>query len=143
MGGLHATTERITASGTACLKITYAYVRWVLIQAAPSLSDAQISHSNCVVFGEQLRQRPSQQHGSGVFLSSKTQIKISPFLRCFPYRRSPSAYFEGTHGDRVAGDNTDAIDFVAIASSLRATNGRQALGNTNRLKAVSLVRGRK
>ena len=51
--------------------------------------------------------------------------------------------FEGTHGDRVAGDNTDAIDFVAIASSLRATNGRQALGNTNRLKAVSLVRGRK
>ena len=46
--------------------------------------------------------------------------------------------FEGTHGDRVAGDNTDAIDFVAIASSLQATNGRQALDNTNRLKAVPL-----
>ena len=32
----------------------------------------------------------------------------------------------------------DAIDFVAIASSLQATNGRQALDNTNRLKAVPL-----
>ena len=48
----------------------------------------------------------------------------------------PLHKFEGTHGDRVAGDNTDAIDFVAIASSLRATNGRRAVGNTNRLKAV-------
>ena len=47
---------RDTSSAATCLKITYAYVRWVLIQAAPSLSDAQISHSNCVVFGEQLRQ---------------------------------------------------------------------------------------
>ena len=55
---------------------------------------------------------------------------ISPFPLC--------TMFEGTHGDRVAGDNTDAIDFVAIASSLRATNGWQALGNTNRLKAVPL-----
>ena len=50
--------------------------------------------------------------------------------------------FEGTHDDRVAGDNTDAIDFVTIASSLLATNGRRALDNTNRLKAVSLVHGR-
>ena len=74
----------------------------------------------------------------GAFFVIKTQIKISPFLTCFPYRRSPSAYFEGTHGDRVAGDNTDAIDFVAIASSLRATNGRRAVSNTNRLKAVPL-----
>ena len=40
---------------------------------------------------------------------------ISPFPLC--------TMFEGTHGERVAGDNTDAIDFVAIASSLRATNG--------------------
>ena len=40
---------------------------------------------------------------------------ISPFPLCVT--------LEGTHGDRVAGDNTDAIDFVAIASSLRATNG--------------------
>ena len=50
----------------------------------------------------------------------------------------PLHKFEGTHGDRAAGDNTDAIDFVAIASSLRATNGRRAVGNTNRLKAVPL-----
>ena len=56
---------------------------------------------------------------------------------------APSAYFEGTHGVRFAWGNTDAIDFVAIASSLRATNGGRAFGNTNRLKAVSLVRGRK
>ena len=55
-----------------------------------------------------------------------------------PYRRSPSAYFEGTHGVRFAWGNTDAIDFVAIASSLQATNGRRAVGNTNRLKAVPL-----
>ena len=48
----------------------------------------------------------------------------------------PLHKFEGTHGDRAAGDNTDAIDFVAIASSLQATNGRRAVGNTNRLKAV-------
>ena len=46
--------------------------------------------------------------------------------------------FEGTHGDRVAGDNTDAIDFVAIASSLQATNGIRGVCNTNRLKAVPL-----
>ena len=31
---------------------------------------------------------------------------MSPFLTCFPYHRSPSACLEGTHGDRVAGDNT-------------------------------------
>ncbi len=30
-------------------------------------------------------------------------MQLSPFLRCFPYHRSP---FQGTHGDRVAGDNT-------------------------------------
>ena len=28
-------------------------------------------------------------------------MQLSPFLRCFPYHRSP---FQGTHGDRVAGD---------------------------------------
>ena len=61
----------------------------------------------------------------------------------FPIAVPPLHKFEGTHGDRVAGDNTDAIDFVAIASSLRATNGRRAVGNTNRLKAVPLVHGRK
>ena len=55
-----------------------------------------------------------------------------------PIAVPPLHKFEGTHGDRVAGDNTDAIDFVAIASSLRATNGRRAVGNTNRLKAVPL-----
>ena len=31
---------------------------------------------------------------------------MSPFLTCFPYHRSLSACLEGTHGDRVAGDNT-------------------------------------
>ena len=60
---------------------------------------------------------------------------ISPFPLC--------TSFEGTHGVRSAWGNTDAIDFVAIASSLQATNGRQALSNTNRLKAVSLAHGRK
>ena len=36
------------------------------------------------------------------FISNKT----SPFLTCFPYRRSPSAYFEGIHGVRFAWGNT-------------------------------------
>ncbi len=36
----------------------------------------------------------------------RTLNAISPFLTCFPYHRSPSACLEGTHGDRVAGDNT-------------------------------------
>ena len=47
------------------------------------------------------------------FCSSYTRVEtfrilnaISPFLTCFPYHRSPSACLEGTHGDRVAGDNT-------------------------------------
>ena len=50
----------------------------------------------------------------------------------------PLHKFEGTHGVRSAWVNTDAIDFVAIASSLQATNGERAVGNTNRLKAVPL-----
>ena len=33
-------------------------------------------------------------------------MKLLPFLTCFPYRRSPSAYFEGTHGVRFAWGNT-------------------------------------
>ena len=33
----------------------------------------------------------------------KTLMQLSPFLMCFPYHRSP---LQGTHGDRVAGDNT-------------------------------------
>ena len=98
-------------------------------------------------------------------------MKLSPFLTCLdfgvcapqsasfalatthspnvllnasrPYRRSPSAYFEGIHGVRFAWGNTDAIDFVAIASSLQATNGIQGVCNTNRLKAVPLVHRRK
>ena len=36
----------------------------------------------------------------------RTLNTTSPFLTCFPYRRSPSAYFEGTHGVRFAWDNT-------------------------------------
>ncbi len=45
---------------------------------------------------------------------------------------------KGTHGDRSAWGHTDAIDFVAIASSLQATNGIRDVCNTNRLKAVPL-----
>ena len=37
---------------------------------------------------------------------ASTLNKTSPFLTCFPYRRSPSAYFEGTHGVRSAWGNT-------------------------------------
>ena len=55
----------------------------------------------------------------------------------------PLHKFEGTHGVRFAWGNTDAIDFVAIASSLQATNGIQGVCNTNRLKAVPLVHRRK
>lgn len=62
------TIERITLSGTACIKILYAYVHWVLIQA-----DAfRVLHLNIAVlfgnglscilqtalFGETLRQSP-------------------------------------------------------------------------------------
>ena len=45
MGRLNATTERTTASGTACLKIVYVYVHWVLIQAVPFLFFISV---NCV-----------------------------------------------------------------------------------------------
>ena len=66
---------------------------------------------------------------------------MSPFLTCFPYHRSPSACLEGTHGDRVAGDNTNAIDFVTIASSLCATSSTRI--DCYRSLFMSLVRGRK
>ena len=66
---------------------------------------------------------------------------MSPFLTCFPYHRSPSACLEGTHGDRVAGDNANAIDFVTIASSLRATSSTRI--DCYRSLFMSLVRGRK
>ena len=66
---------------------------------------------------------------------------MSPFLTCFPYHRSPSACLEGTHGDRVAGDNANAIDFVTIASSLRATSSARI--DCYRSLFMSLVRGRK
>ena len=58
-----------------------------------------------------------------------------------PYHRSPSACLEGTHGDRVAGDNTNAIDFVTIASSLCATSSTRI--DCYRSLFMSLVRGRK
>ena len=48
----------------------------------------------------------------------------------------PLRKLEGTHGVRSAWGHTDAIDFVAIASSLQATNGIRGVCNTNRLKAV-------
>ena len=66
---------------------------------------------------------------------------MSPFLTCFPYHRSPSACLEGTHGDRIAGDNANAIDFVTIASSLCATSSTRIDGY--RSLFMPLVRGRK
>ena len=75
---------------------------------------------------------------SASFALATTHSQDVLFNASRPYRRSPSAYFEGTHGVRFAWGNTDAIDFVAIASSLQATNSRRAVGNTNRLKAVPL-----
>ena len=66
---------------------------------------------------------------------------MSPFLTCFPYHRSPSACLEGTHGDRIAGDNANAIDFVTIASSLRATSSTRI--DCYRSLLMPLVRGRK
>ena len=71
----------------------------------------------------------------------RTLNTISPFLKCFPYHRSPSACLEGTHGDRVAGDNANAIDFVTIASSLCATSSTRI--DCYRPLFMSLVRGRK
>ena len=53
----------------------------------------------------------------------------------------PLRDLEGTHGDRVAGDNANAIDFVTIASSLYATSSTRI--NCYRSLFMSLVRGRK
>ena len=47
----------------------------------------------------------------------------SPFLMCFPYHRSPSACLEGTHGDRVAGDNTQHSHRL-LSSSFYVTRSR-------------------
>ena len=58
--------------------------------------------------------------------------------RVFPITVPPLRDLEGTHGVRSAWGHTDAIDFVAIASSLQATNGIRSVCNTNRLKAVPL-----
>ena len=60
---------------------------------------------------------------SASFALATTHSQDVLFNASRPYRRSPSAYFEGTHGVRSAWGNTDAIDFVSIASSLQATNG--------------------
>ena len=65
-------------------------------------------------------------------------MKLPPSSRVSPTAVPPLHKFEGTHGVRSAWGNTDAIDFVAIASSLQATNGGRVVGNTNRLKAVPL-----
>ena len=45
-----------------------------------------------------------KKHGVAVLFDFESEL--SPFLTCFPYRRSPSAYFEGTHGVRSAWGNT-------------------------------------
>ena len=69
---------------------------------------------------------------------SINKIKLPPSSRVSPTAVPPLHKFEGTHGVRFAWGNTDAIDFVAIASSLRATNSRRDVCNINRLKAVPL-----
>ena len=66
------------------------------------------------------------------------KITLPPSSRVSPTAVPPLHKFEGTHGVRSAWGNTDAIDFVAIASSLQATNGIRSVCNTNRLKAVPL-----
>ena len=47
-----------------------------------------------------------------------------PFLTCFPYRRSPSAFFEGTHDVRSAWGNTRCshkkVSFSCYATRSRA-----------------------
>ena len=57
-----------------------------------------------------------------------------------PYHRSPSACLEGTHGDRVAGDNANAIDFVTIASSLCATSSTRIDRDNSLIMPPSFVR---
>ena len=61
--------------------------------------------------------------------------------RVFPITVPPLRDLEGTHGDRVAGDNANAIDFVTIASSLRATSSARI--DCYRSLFMPLVRGRK
>ena len=75
------------------------------------------------------------------FAGCSLKSHITPSLRAFPYCSNLRQFSIKFLIVRKRGQ--DAIDFVAIASSLRATNGRRAVGNTNRLKAVSLVHGRK
>ncbi len=98
------TIERITLSGTACIKIVYAYVHWVLIQAVPfafciSISVLFGNGLSCILqtalFGETLRQSPFVLPScityilggftKGFFLvfhlksvGGKTQIKLPP-----------------------------------------------------------------
>ena len=52
-----------------------------------------------------------------------TKNKTSPFLTCFPYRRSPSAFFEGTHGVRSAWGNT-RLSHRKVSFSTYATRSR-------------------
>ena len=102
-------------------------------------------HGVAVLFDLNPNFPPSSRVWTSAFVKQSASFALATthsldvlFNASRPYRRSPSAYFEGTHGVRSAWGNTDAIDFVAIASSLQATNGRRAVGNTNRLKAVPL-----
>ena len=78
---------------------------------------------------------------SASFALATTHSQDVLFNASRPYRRSPSACLEGTHGDRIAGDNANAIDFVTIASSLRATSSTRIDGY--RSLFMPLVRGRK
>ena len=60
--------------------------------------------------------------------------------RVSPTVVSPLHKFEGTHDVRSAWGNTDAIDFVAIASSLQATNGTRIDRGNSLIMPLRFVR---
>ena len=70
---------------------------------------------------------------SASFALATTHSQDVLFNASRPHRRSP---LKGNPRRPRSGGHTDAIDFVAIASSLQATNGIRGVCNTNRLKAV-------
>ena len=61
-------------------------------------------------------------------------MQLSPFLRCFPYHRSP---FQGTHGDRVAGDNTRSRHNLRHFSYCATSPAWQLRNGTPRILVLS------
>ena len=62
-------------------------------------------------------------------------MQVSPFLRCFPYHRSP---FQGTHGDRVAGDNTRSRHNLRHFSYYATSPAWQLRNRTPRILVLSV-----